>query len=317
MSLILDALKKSEAERQRGMPPTLHAHFSAPRRARRTPWVAGAGAVLLVAGLAGSGLWLARGRVDAGPQGAEGQLASAGTTMLDDQARAAANPPSPALAQSLAAADGLPDEAAVAMVPVAAPPPAAAESAFGGVAGDGAGGTVSGGGLPLPQRAMLYTPTVTPAPDSAAVQPAPVATPPVPVDVPAPVATTSTMPAEVAALPPPPPQSSPEAAAMPVVTADPPAPAAVAVAVASSKPEEVLPNVFQLPYTTRKDLPKLELSMHVFSPDASERFIVLNGKRYTLETPAPGPELSLLDIVADGAVLEFRGQRFLLPRQTY
>jgi hypothetical protein len=57
--------------------------------------------------------------------------------------------------------------------------------------------------------------------------------------------------------------------------------------------------------------------MHVFSPEPSERFIVLNGKRFTLETPAPGPELTLLDIVADGAVFEFRGQRFLLPRQTY
>ena len=49
MSLILDALKKSEAERRRGQPPSLHAQFGAPRRTRRTPWVAGAGAVLLQA----------------------------------------------------------------------------------------------------------------------------------------------------------------------------------------------------------------------------------------------------------------------------
>jgi general secretion pathway protein B len=87
--------------------------------------------------------------------------------------------------------------------------------------------------------------------------------------------------------------------------------------VAASKPEEVLPVLFQLPYATRKDMPKLELSMHVFSPDPGERFIVLNGKRFTLETAAPGPDLTLLDIVADGAVFEYRGQRFLLPRQIY
>ena len=44
---------------------------------------------------------------------------------------------------------------------------------------------------------------------------------------------------------------------------------------------------------------------------------VTNDLRYTLETPAPGPDLNLLEIVADGAVMEFRGQRFLLPRQNY
>lgn len=306
MSLILDALKKSEAERQRGMPPTLHAHFSAPRRARRAPWVAGAGAVLLVAGLAGSWMWLARGRVDAGLDSPEGQVASAGAAMVGEDARVANAQPE-AMPLPDQASGELPVDTAVNMAPVAAAGTTEIESAFGGVAGGGAGGTVSGGGLPVPQRAMLYTPTVTPAPETAAADPAPVAAPPVPAAVPAPVVDPPGMPAQATA---PPPMPEPP---MPVYAA---APATAAVGT-PSKPEEVLPNVFQLPYATRKDLPKLELSMHVFSPDASERFIVLNGKRYTLETPAPGPELSLLDIVADGAVLEFRGQRFLLPRQTY
>ena len=57
--------------------------------------------------------------------------------------------------------------------------------------------------------------------------------------------------------------------------------------------------------------------LHTIEARGTERFIVLNGKRYTLESAAPGPELNLLDIVADGAVFEFRGQRFLLPRHSY
>ena len=110
----------------------------------------------------------------------------------------------------------------------------------------------------------------------------------------------------------PPPADPVAAVSIPAATAPaelaPPSPGA---------PAEVLPLMYQLPYATRKDLPKLELTMHVFSPIPEERFIVLNGKRYTLETPAPGPDLNLLEIVADGAVMEFRGQRFLLPRQNY
>jgi general secretion pathway protein B len=307
MSLILDALKKSEAERQRGQPPTLYAHFNAPRRARRTPWVAGAGAVLLAAGLAGSGLWLSRGRDGDGTEGAGSPIAQAGTPTIQDKAdRAAAAQPvalgaTAAQLETVAAVEPAPD--AVRVEP-------AQETVFGGVAGAGDGGTVSGGGLPVPQRAMLYTPSATPAPESAANDPAPGAAPPPPAPE-APVVVAAPAPAEQPA-PDQPPSIQPPPA---VVDHGPSGPTGIEAA--PSKPEEVLPVMFQLPYATRKDLPKLELSMHVFSPEPAERFIVLNGKRFTLETPAPGPELTLLDIVADGAVFEFRGQRFLLPRQIY
>jgi general secretion pathway protein B len=302
MSLILDALKKSEAERRRGLPPNLHAQFGSPRRPRRAPWAVGAGAVLLMAGLGGSWFWLARDPTAPTAEPAGTTLAGVDQTETAD---AAHQPP----AQTASAA--APAAVAASLASTSAVPASPrGETAFGGVGGDGNGGTVSGGGLPVPQRAALYTPSVSPTTTVASQPPAvPVAAPPsAPVAVPlAPESMSESAevpvvaaPAGAVAMVTPPAQFNPG-------TADP----------ASIKPEEQLPRMYELPYGMRKELPKLELTMHVFSPVREERFIVLNGKRFTLESPAPGPELTLLDIIADGVVLEFRGQRFLLPNQVY
>ena len=300
MSLILDALKKSEAERRRGLPPNLHAQFDGPRRKRRAPWAAGAGAVLLMAGLGGGALWLSRDATEATPDNASSMLAGS------DQAPAA-----PATAPTQVASTGAPESAVPAVAgttPKAAPLPRSSEAAFGGVGGDGNGGTVSGGGLPVPQRAGLFTPTTSPQPmvaDEPLATPEPgvaaagAAAPPLPAAAP-PIQTPAAAPATQTAM------------VKPIEASRAPA-----LDQASAKPEEKLPLMYQLPYGTRKELPKLELTMHVYSPLREERFVVLNGKRFTLDSPAPGPELTLLDIVADGVVLEFRGQRFLLPNQVY
>lgn len=307
MSLILDALKKSEAERRRGQPPSLHGSSYAPRRRpSRAPWFAGAGAVLLAAGLTGAFYYLQR------PQ--------AGAPMSADQSPASA-PGAPATAGS---APVLGTEAPVLAnateQPPAAPPPGSPEAAMlGGMDGGGTAQTVSGGGLPVPVRAGLYTPTVLPPPVVAAEPPpAPPSAPPAP-PTSAPAEPVAVQPVPVQAAPAnvaPPPAPS-EVKAPPVVEAPVSAPALAAIPPAAEPSAEQLPNMYQLPYATRKDLPKLTLSMHVYSPLREERFIVLNGKRYTLDNAQPGPDLTLLDIVADGAVMEFRGQRFLLPRQTY
>lgn len=306
MSLILDALKKSEAERRRGQPPTLHMQFGGgSRRARRAPWVTGAGAVLLAAGLAGGWMWLGAARSDsAGPD-------AGGVTPLAASPEAPAGEAPVVVSETVASAAAPP-----ASVLEAGPGPefrtTSVEAALGAVDGAGSGASVSGGGMPVPERAMLYTPGVDPAPSSASagVQ-APASAPP-----PSPISPPSAIPDSSVSVQSPAPQM-----------ADPPDPVEPAVAYApmpapeaadpAKEPEADLPFIHALPYATRKDLPKLDLSMHVFSPERNERFIVLNGKRYTLESPAPGPELALLDIVADGAVFEFRGQRFLLPRQTF
>ncbi|MBK8068972.1 MAG: general secretion pathway protein GspB [Rhodanobacteraceae bacterium] len=316
MSLILDALKKSEAERRRGLPPTLHMPYATPRRARRAPWAAGAGAVLLAAGLAGGWMWMGRGR-DAGDvdAGALPPLAGVPTAAPGDPSTA---PTLPASAEPmLAAADAAVPEAPA---DFAGTP----TNSLGGVSGRDGGVSVSGGGLPVPQRAALFTPSAVPIapPTTVAADPVtPTVTPPEP---PAPPVS-----APVVA------EAGDQAAGEKPQTVDPAPPAAAGTdaspmeitapevamvdpqVLAPAKPEEKLPDIYQLPYATRKELPKLNLTMHVYSPIAEERFIVLNGKRYTVQSPAPGPELSLLDIVADGAVLEFRGQRFLLPRQTF
>ena len=70
---------------------------------------------------------------------------------------------------------------------------------------------------------------------------------------------------------------------------------------------------WQLPLTIRKDLPELKLTMHVYSQQPAQRFVVLNGNRQ-VEGDDLGADVKLSEIRIDGAVLEFHGQRFLVPR---
>ncbi|HJU39141.1 MAG TPA: general secretion pathway protein GspB, partial [Tahibacter sp.] len=96
----------------------------------------------------------------------------------------------------------------------------------------------------------------------------------------------------------------------------PPAPAAAppaAAPVAAAPPLENLPLYWQLPLNIRKDLPALKLSMHVYSPTPDQRFVILNGNRQK-EGDDLGADVRLTEIRVDGAVLEFHGQRFLVPR---
>jgi general secretion pathway protein B len=88
----------------------------------------------------------------------------------------------------------------------------------------------------------------------------------------------------------------------------PPATAPTAVAADGS-----LPLFWQLPYATRKDLPQLNMSMHVYAADPGKRFIVINGDHKAEGDPI-GTELFVREIRSDGVVMEFRGQRFLVPR---
>lgn len=341
MSLILDALKKSEEERRRGQPPSLHSPLYLPRRAqRRVPvWAASAGAVVLCAGLAG--VWWVQGRP--GEDAGTAALAEAG----GDSGNGGTAPSEPVTTVSTAA---VADEApvAVALAPPAMPErfatmpgpsereslpmsPEQGAAALGGVDGLRPAQRVSGGGSGVPDRSLNFTPTVV-----VVVPPADAQTPGVPApgelepkdDVAAQAATTpaaaATTPNPVVEQKPVPAMPAPamQPAASPVlVDAAPIAPAVPAVAPAPAsaalEPGNDVPAVHELAYATRRELPKLDLTMHVYSRLAEERFVVLNGKRYTQATPALGPDLNLVDIVADGVVLEFRGQRFLLPRQTF
>ncbi|NJN45654.1 MAG: general secretion pathway protein GspB [Candidatus Competibacteraceae bacterium] len=67
-----------------------------------------------------------------------------------------------------------------------------------------------------------------------------------------------------------------------------------------------------LPMAFRQTVPKLNLDIHVYSEADRKRFVLINSKRYQEgDRLNEGPLLEF--ITADGAVLSYRGQRFLLP----
>jgi len=69
-----------------------------------------------------------------------------------------------------------------------------------------------------------------------------------------------------------------------------------------------------LPTDLGPGLPPLTVDLHIFASDAAKRAVFINGRRYTQgATLAEGPTVE--EITSDGAVLNYRGRRFLLPRQ--
>ena len=61
-------------------------------------------------------------------------------------------------------------------------------------------------------------------------------------------------------------------------------------------------------------LPEMRLDIHVFSPNQSERFVFVNMRKY-VEGQTLSEGAALERITADGAILNYQGTRFLLPRQ--
>jgi len=70
---------------------------------------------------------------------------------------------------------------------------------------------------------------------------------------------------------------------------------------------------YELPFSVRKALPPLRLSMHVYAGDPAQRFVILNDSRLG-EGDKTADEVTLREVRKDGAVLEFQGQRFFYPR---
>lgn len=81
---------------------------------------------------------------------------------------------------------------------------------------------------------------------------------------------------------------------------------------ASTAPTNV-PPYYQLEFDVRRALPQLKLSMHVYSADPAARFVILNDSRMTEGEKTPD-EVTLEQIVPDGVILEFQGHRFFYPR---
>jgi general secretion pathway protein B len=69
--------------------------------------------------------------------------------------------------------------------------------------------------------------------------------------------------------------------------------------------------VWDLPLAVRRELPDLEVSIHVFSTKPEDRFVLINGER-RLEGAALGGGARLLEVAREGAIVEYRDYRFLL-----
>lgn len=235
MSIILDALRKSEAARRRAEAPDLFTTLPPPpapdARANRArgAWRVGTAAAV-VAVLALAGWWLQRTPevIPAAPAALEGEPESSTPPVL----------PPPVATEAPAAQPGMPP-------PMAAPAPAPA--------------------TPAP-AATPPTETIVEAPPKSRPLPATPVAPPAP-----PVETT------VAATPPP-----------------------------TASSGDPIP-VARLDAGTRKQLPPLRVSMHLYDADPARRFIILDDKRLG-EGDLAG-EIVVERIDRDGAVLAWRGTR--------
>jgi general secretion pathway protein B len=287
VSFILDALRKSEHERQRQTGPGLAEVPVATHNPRSNVWATAAIALLLVNLIAVGVLLLRR----AQHQDAATTAATATPAAQPDAAGPApqAGPANPTLQP---AAPGGPVTQGAA--PVAAPPPSAAaptrppvsvapqDSARNpladevGAAGAGPDPEMAGRAASVPQG----PPAVSTTPRRGSVVYAPI-----PEAGDAPYAE-------------PPAASTAEPAAPPAVSRTAPAPAA-----------EALPGADEM--TARGGLPELHLDLHVYANAPTQRFIFVNSRKYREgETMQEGPVVE--QITPDGAVLNYRGSRFKL-----
>jgi general secretion pathway protein B len=86
--------------------------------------------------------------------------------------------------------------------------------------------------------------------------------------------------------------------------------------VATTAPKSDVQFYYELPFSVRKALPPLRLSMHVYAGDPAQRFVVLNDSRLG-EGDKTADDVTLREVRKDGAVLEFQGQRFFYPRDGF
>lgn len=283
MSLILEALKKSERQRRLGESPSLGSPIMAVRRRRSLLPVI---IVLIVIGLLA--LWWLR-------RGTEAPTAPVATKS------APANPKSPPMAD----ATSFKQVPAPASVPLQAPaakivrdsPVKAARDIEGDRRNKVRDGVLVTANPQAGPAATVKESEPVSAADSAALASA-MANEQAPVAVPIKAAPGKTAnPAEGA---PAAGSKSPKAD----VAAAPPATAKV--------DGTALKLMWELPLATRSKLPEIKLSMHVFAADPAQRFAIINDDRHVEGDDVNG--MKLLEIRTDGVVFEFDNVRFLYPR---
>lgn len=89
---------------------------------------------------------------------------------------------------------------------------------------------------------------------------------------------------------------------------------ATATQSAPPTPSGAVPSIDELRLDGSLTLPDLHVDIHVYSDDPAERFVFINMVKHREgSTLAEGPVVRRITV--DGAVLEYRGRSFLLPRE--
>ena len=248
MSLILDALKRAERERNADAVPapgevSVPLAGRAPPRGRRGLIVGGVAIVVLVAAVLG---WkLLRGGKPAAPPQTVAQPQPTTTPIKARPAPSAYVPPVIPGTEAVASLDDLTDEPLLETEP------------------------------PPPEATTAPVPAPTPAPALEQAQ------------TPKPAEPATATPAEPSATPSPAPEIPP----------------ALTVQAPLRKFREMPPDY-------RADFPALKIEIHVYEKLQSQRFVMVNGRKYREgERLSEGPQL--VEIAPEGLVLEFRGEKVL------
>ena len=296
MSLILEALKKSEQQRRLGEAPTLGSPVVMTRRRRSVlPVLA---ALIVIA--AGAGWWLTR-------KPAQPPAISA-PPVTAEKGGPAMTKPAPSAKPGAPAAPGATMQERLRQEAFARKTEQSKHIETPGNAKPnpplGLPSTANAPATAMPHKLGDPAPHATP-PQDAATPGAPAGNPAAKLDA------TASAPKSAATTPPAPAAAPGSASA----SATPPAPAKTpAGATAAATPQgATLPTIWELPFSTRKDIPALDLSMHVYSSDPKQRFVVIKGDRH-VEGDEVGQDLMLREIRQDGLVLEYKGQKFFFPR---
>lgn len=316
MSLILDALRKAEREREIGQAPTIGSQLPLRRRSqptRRWPLLAGLALVVLTgAAIVG---WTQRDAWWPSPGSAGGPEAKAVAGEGDVSLESAAAPGSSQPAISVEpSAPSQPEPASATSAPPQAAEVhpeklAAMEMAPAGNSADAAEDArrIAAEALAVAEAAKAEAEQASAATASLTQAPAPAAMP-----VPAPASTASSPQDQVPAADP-----SLATGMAPDGAAGPASVAAVDKPVAETAPTEValppVPLVWELPLATRQSLPNLAIAMHVWNAEPTLRFVIVNDQRL-VEGEAAAAGVVVSEIRREGVVFEFQGQRFLLPR---
>jgi general secretion pathway protein B len=275
MSFILDALRKSEHERQRQTGPALVETPVAKPKPQGNPWATAAIALLLV-NLVAVGLFLLlKSRDEPASASIPPQASSVQPAPAPVSAAAPTAPaPSSAPAAQATVTRTLPATPPMLRPAESAPPPA--------------------GRNPLEEEVGSDSPPMEY--EAAARAAAPPPGPPA-------VATSARGRGGTVTY-----ESVPEAYPITSATA---AAAAAAIAAEAANPTRSLPRADEV--TARGGTPELRLELHVYSTKPAERFVFINGQRYREgETTREGAIVE--QITSDGVVMSAGGSRFLLGR---